>query len=202
LAAATSLGGQLTVSCEAHPTESITEGGVVTLTAVSSDPSVSYQWDVFGHGVLDKNNAAEAHWDTTGLKEGSYKATVTVTRTPDTQTQTAQCTNIILVTRRPIAKGDILPVTLRRTANVPTLDLPLWVVIRKSTEGLSFDNYLRFMDIVLCGIGQDGKAQDKFDQLRERRFLPYNDADAYRLLKVATEAFVVVNCAVAPASRT
>src|SRR5262245_31807403 len=39
--------------------------------------------------------------------------------------------------------------------------------------------------------------KDDFSRLSTRRFLPYNDADAYRLLKVATEAFLTVNCGVA-----
>ena len=34
------------------------------------------------------------------------------------------------------------------------------------------------------------------DELLGKRFLPFTDAEAYRLLKVATEAFVVVNCGV------
>lgn len=89
-------------------------------------------------------------------------------------------------------------VTLRRTATAPTSDLPLWAVIRKSTEAISWDNYTRFMDLVLCGIGKNPQVptgvETRFNELR--RFLPYNDADAYRLLKVATEAFLMVNCGV------
>ncbi len=96
--------------------------------------------------------------------------------------------------------GGNIAVTLRRTANPPTTDLPLWVVIRKSTEAISFNNYNRFMEFVLCGLerpldrGQEVRAE--FESLRRRRFLPYNDTDAYRLLKVATEAFLMVNCGV------
>ena len=41
-------------------------------------------------------------------------------------------------------------VGLRRSASVVTPDLPLWVVIRNSTDGLSFKNYQRYIDIVLC----------------------------------------------------
>ena len=40
---------------------------------------------------------------------------------------------------------------MRRTATDATEDLSLWVVIRKSTEALSFNNYFRFMNFVLCG---------------------------------------------------
>ena len=35
-----------------------------------------------------------------------------------------------------------------------------------------------------------------YNQLLQRRFLPFTDTDAYRVLKAATEAFVIVNCGV------
>ena len=37
----------------------------------------------------------------------------------------------------------------------------------------------------------------KFDELQKKRFLPFTDADGYRMLKVATEAFLIVHCGVA-----
>jgi hypothetical protein len=102
--------------------------------------------------------------------------------------------------------GDI-NVSMRRTATEATEDLGLWVVIRKSGEALSFNNYFRFMNHVLCGEPITGPADfeterfpakiGRFNQLRQERFLPFTDSEAYRLLKVATEAFVVVNCGVA-----
>ena len=100
--------------------------------------------------------------------------------------------------------GDI-NVAMRRTATDVTEDLSLWVVIRKSTEALSFNNYFRFMNFVLCGeqIGgehhefESVRLLEKFDRLSKERFLPFTDSEAYRLLKVATEAFVMVNCGVA-----
>lgn len=101
-------------------------------------------------------------------------------------------------------------VTMRRTATPFTADLPLWVVIRKSTEGLSFRNYQRFMDFVLCNKPLTPEESQEFDgslfsrgataihsDLRHRRFLPFTDVDAYRFLKIATEAFVMVSCGVA-----
>jgi len=106
--------------------------------------------------------------------------------------------------------GDI-SVTMRRTAPELTDDLALWVVIRNSTNALSFNNYASFLDHLFCGdknaqqrIGQlelqaraNPLARDAaFRDLAQRRFLPYTDSDAYRLLKVATEAFVMVNCGV------
>jgi len=95
--------------------------------------------------------------------------------------------------------GQPTSVSMRRSANPTTDDLGLWVVIKKTAEAISFDNYLGFMNLLLCGIGNEGKPAPvtaEFTSLRGRRFLPYNDADAYRLLKVATEAFLVVNCGV------
>jgi hypothetical protein len=89
-----------------------------------------------------------------------------------------------------------LPVSLERSANYTTTDLALWALIRKSSEAMSFSNYHRFIDMVLSGDPDDDKyprPRDEFGKLRRRRYLPYNDSDAYRLLKVATEAFVVVN---------
>ncbi len=40
------------------------------------------------------------------------------------------------------------------------------------------------------------KMKDRFGDLKGKRHLPFTDADAYRLLKAATEAFVMVNCGV------
>ncbi|MCB0177934.1 MAG: hypothetical protein KDI62_06880, partial [Anaerolineae bacterium] len=90
-----------------------------------------------------------------------------------------------------------------------TADLLLWYVIRKTTDGLSFKNYQAFMDFVLCqdraafdsleGFERDriqNQKQPRFQALQGRRYLPYTDTDAYRLLKIATEAFLTVNCGV------
>lgn len=106
------------------------------------------------------------------------------------------------------------PVNLGRAQRKATPEILLWNVIRKSTEALSFKNYKPFMDFVLC---QDkdalrnlvdneeaawGPKARKFLELGGnggqggRRFLPFNDTDSYRLLKVATEAFLIVNCGV------
>lgn len=99
-------------------------------------------------------------------------------------------------------KGTV-PVKLERTSVTPTDDLALWVVIRNSTEAISFTNYASFMDAVLCGKDDDDNTINAspeervlYRSLRKRRFLPYNDTDAYRLLKVATEAFLLVNSGV------
>ncbi|MGE0275610.1 MAG: hypothetical protein AB7G68_03595 [Nitrospiraceae bacterium] len=96
--------------------------------------------------------------------------------------------------------------TMTRTETEPTNDLPLWVAIRNSTEALSFNNYLRFMDWIFCGTDPTGLKEFervRFDNkntvyrgLKDKRFLPFTDADTYRVVKAATEAFVMVNCGV------
>jgi len=107
--------------------------------------------------------------------------------------------------------GD-LSISMKRSGTEPTADLRLWGAIRASTEALSFDNYLRFMDGLFCspGSGSPSDAQNgsrrgrfpsTFSTLLQKRFLPFNDTDAYRVLKAATEAFVMVNCAVITGDR-
>jgi len=87
---------------------------------------------------------------------------------------------------------------LTRTGTAFTDDLPLWTAILNGTERLSFNNYLRFMNSLFCGEGDPrGTPEfDRFQQLRQRRLLPFTDTDAYRVVKAATEAFVAVNCGV------
>src|ERR1044072_3751431 len=119
-----------------------------------------------------------------------------------------------------IVKGDSVnllrrhSVSLNRTTTEETDDLAFWVVIRKATEAISFKKYNRFMNMVLCNqLPEDSHhVQSKesvvaddfrkyFVDLRNHRFLPFNDTDAYRLLKVATEAFLTIHCGFVPNSK-
>ncbi|HEY5800259.1 MAG TPA: hypothetical protein VIT92_08555, partial [Burkholderiaceae bacterium] len=90
-------------------------------------------------------------------------------------------------------------VSLTRTETEPTEDLPLWTLIRNSTDALAFNNYLRFMDLLFCrtdGFSPNDPARVAFNNLSARRSLPFTDSEAYRVLKVATEAFLMLNCGV------
>ena len=104
-------------------------------------------------------------------------------------------------TKPPVRISGNVGVSLARSGTEATEDLPLWVAIRNGTEALSFNNYLHFIDQLFCADGREGHAsfhaqKDVFRHLKHRRFLPFTDTDAYRMLKAATEAFVMVNCAV------
>jgi hypothetical protein len=106
-------------------------------------------------------------------------------------------------------------VSLSRTRIVDTPALPLYNIIRRSCARLSFRSYKAFTDYVICDgpmprgmkesspLGSKWKAQkDSFYEARgggdrfPRTRLPFPDVEAYRLLKAATEAFMMVNCGV------
>jgi hypothetical protein len=82
-----------------------------------------------------------------------------------------------------------------------TIDKDFWENLRKTTRAISFENYRKFMDGV-CGISdKDFKEREDFNsigKLARRRFLPFNDTDSYRTIKVLTEFFLLANCAIDP----
>ena len=114
--------------------------------------------------------------------------------------------------------GDDVPkkveVRLNRTSRSQTQDEALWVAIRNRTQAISFERYEIFINDVLCPpLGDDGPpsiessrpsdaevfGSPNIDQRRDelaRRPTIYG-MDAYRLLKLATEAFLIVECGVA-----
>jgi hypothetical protein len=205
----------------------VSEGDVVRLEAGPSiTTGVRYLWDIKGAGTLDRLDQETVLWSTRGLPVGTYPIGVTaywdigggktlahtVEAPVDVTSRVASAAPPAAVAQQvqPQATAPLGPVavTLQRTDIRPTEDLALWVVIKKTTEALGFNNYRRFMDILLCGAPRPttnspdfnnadfSEFQGEFTDLSKKRFLPYTDADAYRLLKVATEAFVMSNCGV------
>ena len=184
-----------------------------------------YKWRVLGHGNVDVSKGRLTNADTeykgTNVQRGSrfvdWQArdvrpgvfTVEVTASwrgrgeevrPHTKTES------FVVHTRPLARGDEVrvareddapfEVSLRRSDIVDTVDLPLWSVIRASTNKVSFNNYAAWMDRVFCRRGEEW-----LDELAlwVRHALPFPDIISYKALKVATEAFLVANCGVAMA---
>ena len=137
----------------------VIEGAEVILEADPDDVGAyDYEWIATG-GTLRAHpdcagsdnvslNTSKVIWNTDNVRAGVHNVTVSVKRKDTGFDPTF--TIDIPVRARGIAHGDILPVSLRRTAADVTDDLPLWFVIRKSTESLAFNNYRRFMDFVLC----------------------------------------------------
>lgn len=107
-----------------------------------------------------------------------------------------------------------ITVAKSRTASFGTRDLALDALIRRGTDAMSFCNYMDVINKLFCkgansrlppcgdglgGLGQAGlkQVEDRYKEIAPLRSLPFVDADSYRVLKAATEAFVMVNCAVA-----
>ena len=80
-----------------------------------------------------------------------------------------------------------LPVSLQRTAMISTPDQVLWAIIRNRTNAISFKNYSDFIDGVMCG--------DQLTGPHARRVrgvtTVFRGVDAYELLRVATDAFLM-----------
>jgi hypothetical protein len=136
-------------------------------------------------------------------KHGLFRVEVTALRGDERETEGMY----IPVQPRPLTKGDRVPVdiggdafaqpiavNLRRSDIIDTPDLPLWSVIRASTEKLAFNNYADWMDSLFCG------DREQFRRLFGRyvsNSLPFPDIISYKALKFATEAFLLTNCGVA-----
>lgn len=180
--------------------ESISAGGVICLRAQPDDTAMyDYAWKV--NGVAQGNaNASEISVDTTSMKLGCHKATVTVTAKPNRDPaptvpprNTAEAT--FVVTPRVLSPTDVLYVrpSLQRTGIEPSTDQVLWPIIRNRARAISFGEYKKFIDAVMCS---GGTAPDGTLMAVDRR-LPFPFVDAYDLLKTATEAFLMQECGVA-----
>jgi len=86
-------------------------------------------------------------------------------------------------------------VTMRRAEVDPTPDQALWVVIRNSADALSYDNYAAFIEPIMGGSTPPG-GRGRFGRVSASLQLPFPDAEPYRLLKVATEVFMMANTGV------
>src|SRR5215467_14122716 len=102
-------------------------------------------------------------------------------------------THILKVNQKPAA-----PVSMQRAYVPPTTDQMLWVIIRKSANALAFNRYADFIDPIMCGDEPDSRAGFNRGRaatnLQANRSLPFPDIEPYRLLKVATEVFMMAHC--------
>jgi hypothetical protein len=174
---------------------------------LAKDP-VFFEWSVSDGHVLEtgkRGSGREIHIDTAGVR-GAIQIDVRMRERNSAEIEARTEAGVAALPMQQITGG--LGVGLRRTSSAITPDLGLWLVIRKSADAMSFRNYQRFMDVVLCNVDPATildesertlveQKQKVFDNLKSNRYLPFTDTDAYRLLKTATEAFVMVNCAVA-----
>ena len=170
-------------------------GPAGTTEPTAADSATTVSWEVIGFGPLtaDPADPTRAVWDVPGNQQpGAYTARVTF-RSPGVADDVG--TADITVSVRPFAAGDSINVQLRRAGSDPTDDQSLWTAIRRSTDRISFNEYTAFIDPIMCNITPLPGAQDPRKQIGPRA-LPFPGVDAYRLLKVATEVFLLVRCGV------
>jgi hypothetical protein len=158
---------------------------------------------------LTEGQPVLAMLDTSSLSVGSYHVGVRLTRVDDGGQ--ANSSNgetlyegeeaLITVDPRPFAAGDEVAVTLKRATVLPTSDQALWARIRNSTNAISFNRYSEFLEVVMCGespvAGADRLNRHQLRKVNRRTALPFPNVDRYRLLKAATEVFLMVHCGVA-----
>ncbi|SAL64528.1 hypothetical protein AWB70_05998 [Caballeronia cordobensis] len=124
------------------------------------------------------------------VKKSEFSSHITLPRDDDTGDEIAERSGVV---EDDTMFGAVTPVTMRRSTMPLTADVALWILIKRNAEMLSWDNYARNLDLLFF----TGKTVDDMPlypgaaRLSRRRFLPFTDTDAYRALKVATEAFVV-----------
>jgi hypothetical protein len=107
--------------------------------------------------------------------------------TPPASTQSTAQTTVQLAAAPTSAGPDgALPVSLQRTAMISTPDQVLWAIIRNRTNAISFQNYRGFIDDIMCG-------DQLTNQTRHVRAptTVFRGVDAYELLRVATDAFLM-----------
>ena len=87
---------------------------------------------------------------------------------------------------------------LQPVGSTGTNDLALWMLILKGTEALSFSNFDQYMNAIFCSTNHNAAASvhSRVSSLAQTRSLPFMNVDAYRCVKIAAEAFVMVNCMV------
>jgi hypothetical protein len=187
-----------------QPGEQVIRGQRVTFTAnrqVARPPGgeipTEVTWSIEGVPDQPVNDPANWHiatWDVPGGQPpGVFHVEVVLTFTnPDAEDRGRAD---VIVLGLPFTGGDRVSVGMRRADIAPTSDQAFWVAIRNSTGALSFNRYLQWIDPILCG-GEAPEGNDLLQQLLRTRALPFPDMDAYRVLKIATEAFMLVNCGV------
>jgi len=176
---------------------------------VDESPGVLWNED---EDLDDGDDAALTKWDTTGLEAGSYEVGFQLLVGEQV---IDSLSDSVVVKVRPVARDDRInidmgggpvAVTLKRTDFVDTDDEALWYVIRQSVNALSYERYEDFINWIFCGVKPGGLTAEehaKFEQgkrkwgdLSRTKSLPFPDIEPYRLLKVATEVFLMVFCGV------
>jgi hypothetical protein len=92
--------------------------------------------------------------------------------------------------------GGKVGVALERSAVHHTLDQALWVAIRNRTRAISFGPYRHFIDRILRNEDKELSGVAALDQRLKDLGANHHGVGAYQILKLATEAFLLLECGV------
>jgi hypothetical protein len=212
-----------------NPAE-IAQNGIARLVAenipAAKQKTYWYDWKVthpttgrdVGRLTVDKSEPWIAHWAATGADVGVQDVLLILRGGgKPTGAEAGRAEDMIIVEPGPAP----INVSLARVEVPDTPQVPFWDYIRTSSDGLSFNNYEKFLDYVLCGTPKDKKdldvapgLQDSWEAERNKLTnsipdphtgrrdyfpqtrIPFPDVESYRILKAATEAFLMTNCGV------
>jgi hypothetical protein len=169
-------------------------------------------WHVTGGSVQNTSSGGQlsATWSTANLLPGTYEVRLRLfeTKDPDVGPRFESDPATLIVQPAPSTFAPPTTVSLERSSIPRTADVALWEVIRESGQAISFSRYADFIDWVVGGktppwqrlssdevrVVQEG--QQEIGPMSTRRALPFPDIEPYRLLKVATEVFLMVSSGV------
>ncbi len=173
-----------------------TEGQIAVLRAQIQGHAngTKYKWEV-DNGILRGDpTSLVTNWDTTGIGAGQYIATL-YAQGPTEEVMIKLGSTSLTVTQRPISRDDIVPVALARDNTPQTDDQALWVTIRNRTNGIGFKSYSEFINNILCGDEDNNHPATANLRLKRGELNPqFTGMGTYNLLKVATEAFLLLGC--------
>jgi hypothetical protein len=93
--------------------------------------------------------------------------------------------------------SDGVDVTLHGTPTGNTNVQGFWEYLRQKTDAISFNNYSDFIENVLCQGEATNSTEEGIVRLRNALSARIAGVDTYQLLRVATEAFLLLQCGTA-----
>ncbi|MCI0359996.1 MAG: hypothetical protein L0211_16075 [Planctomycetaceae bacterium] len=170
------------------PDEGLSIEGPSTIDVQGGTPN-------FAEFTLNTDDAFDEDDPTTVRRDVQIRVKVTDDREGPPRETTTRFTIF-----RDVDPGFVSPTTVQLMRSRIAVDENafLWPWIEYSTEALSFREYEKIIDLLLCPHDQTHARKEvltdnRYQALLKFRCTPFNNMDAYRYLKVATEAFVVVN---------
>lgn len=150
---------------------------VVTATNKPNEYTAKFE----GHG--DKTIRAVVSDRTPGPTTGSLA-------------EVAATSDFVVLGAEPQAVVGRVDARLHRTYSHPTMDQALWVAIRNRTDAISFPRYREFINRVLCAEEREGLGNAELDRRLKELGTHLHGVQAYQVMKLATQVFLLVECGV------